>query len=224
MTGGYGAPAVGDVRNKRLEARLEGLGTAMYALGEAVDENLRTILLAMTQEAQVTAGLSLRDTMPQQEAAMETAVLVLGLQGPVASDLRWTMAMMRLAKDYERIADLTRSLMSRVHALTNSLHEETLRSMVGVMRAILRVHAVLLTPAKPDFRPVSIDWAAHEDAVAEVKAGLQIIEQRSVQALLEGAGSPEDLRELVLAARHMSRISGQLERMPRELEQLGAVE
>ena len=214
---------MGDVRNPRLEQRLEGLGKAMYALAEVVDENLRTVLLAMTTEEQVTASLQLRRTTPFQDAAMEQATLLLGLQGPVARDLRWAMAMMRLAKDYERVADLTRSLMRRVIALTDSLHEDTLRSMVGVMRAILRLHAVFFVPAEPDFRPVTIDWAAHADAVAEVHAGLEVIEQRSVAALLESQGAPEDLRELVLATRHMSRIAGQLERIPKELEKLGAV-
>lgn len=215
---------MGDVRNPRLEKRMDGLGRAMYALAEVVDENLRTVLLAMTTEEQVTSGLHLRGTAPFQDAAIEQATLLLGLQGPVARDLRWAMAMMRLAKDYERVADLTRSLMRRVIALTDSLHEDTLRSMVDVMRAILRLHAVLFVPAKPDFRPVTIDWAAHADAAAEVAAGLEIIEQRSVTALLEGLGSPEDLRELVLCTRHMSRIAGQLERMPKELEKLGAAE
>ncbi len=210
-----------DTRNVGLEQRISGLGEAMVSLAEVVDENLRTVLLAMTTEEAVTSSLELKHTTPYQGQVMESALTLLALEGPVASDLRWAMAMMRLAKDYERIADLARNLMRRVESLTDSLHEETLHAMTGVTRAILRLHAILLEPARPEFRLPAIDWAAHKDACHEVSVGLEVIEQRSVDALLRGEGTPESLRELVLAARHLQRIAGQLERMPRELERFG---
>ena len=62
-------------QNKRLEERLDGLGEAMYALGDVVDENLRTILLAMTTERAVTDSLALRSTTPYQDVAMDLSLI-----------------------------------------------------------------------------------------------------------------------------------------------------
>ncbi|MDJ0523535.1 MAG: hypothetical protein QNJ90_15810 [Planctomycetota bacterium] len=209
-------------RNIGLDHRMTELGEAMVKLAETVDENLRTVLLAMTTEEQLQDGLALHHTTPLQEDVMQNAVLLFALEGPVARDLLWSMAMMRLAKDYERIADLTRALMRRVERLTDTLHEEVLHAMTDVMRLILRLHGLILVPARPAFRLDGIDWSEHERAVEAVNRAIQEIDQLSVAALLSGEGSPENLRELVLATRHIQRISHQLERMPAELNRLGS--
>lgn len=201
----------------KLEQRLADLGEAMVTLATAVDENLRTVLLAMTTEDQITPGIGLVHTTPVQEVVTQRALTLLALQGPVARDLRWAMGMMRIAKDYERVADLTKSLMKRVIVLSDSLHQDTLHAMTSVMRAILRLHAVLLGPARPRFQIEQIDWDAHAKAAADIERGIEAIEQRSVEALMRGEGSPENLRELVLATRHLQRIGDQIERMPKEL-------
>ena len=148
---------MGRANNPGLDRRITELGEAMYALAETVDENLRTVLLAMTTEERVTESLQLHATTPLQELAMQRALTLLALEGPVASDLRWAMAMMRLAKDYERVADLTRALLGRVVTLSDTMHEDTVHAMTGVMRAVLRLHAVLLVPARPAFQSVTID-------------------------------------------------------------------
>ena len=199
-----------------LEQRLADLGEAMFTLATAVDENLRTVLLAMTTEEVITPSIGLVHTTPFQEVVTKRALTLLALEGPVARDLRWAMGMMRLSKDYERVADLTKSLMKRVVVLSDSLHQDTLHAMTDVMRAILRLHGVLLEPARPHFMIEAFDWDAHASAVSDIARGIEAIEQRSVEALMRGEGSPENLRELVLATRHILRIGDQIERMPQE--------
>ena len=59
-------------------------------------------------------------------------------------------------------------------------------------------------------------------ARVEVARGIELIEDRAAQALLQGEGSPDVLRELVLATRHLLRIADQLARMPGEITRFQA--
>lgn len=189
----------------------------MVTLAEVVDDNLRSVLLAMTTEAAVTESLRMRTLTPSAEGAQTALMTFLARETPVARDLRWAMAMIRLIKDYERVADLTGALMERVVRLTDTLHEETVRQMTEVMRGILKLHGLMLEALRPCFMPRELPLEALARQARAVDFQIQSIEGAAADALAEGLGSAEELRELVLATRHLTRITDQLFRMPEEL-------
>lgn len=212
---GY-APDVADPHTS-FQERIEAAGCAMVTLAEVVDDNLRSVLLAMTTESSVTESLRLQTVTPVAEGAQIALMTFLARETPVARDLRWAMAMIRLIKDYERVADLTGALMERVVRLTDTLHEETVRQMTEVMRGILKLHGLMLGALRPCFMPRKLPLDALAKQARAVDFQIQSIEATAADALAEGLGSAEELRELVLATRHLTRITDQLFRMPEEL-------
>jgi phosphate uptake regulator len=211
-----------ETRNPRLEARLDAVRKAVHEQAVAVDENLRTVLLLMTTDESVSQGLALRDTSELERATMDRCMDLLALQGPVARDLRWAMAMIRVGKDYERVQDLTEALFGRVQTLSSTLLEEILHVMTDVMRHVLKLHAILLSlwEQKPGEATVPADRLRL--AAELVNVGVKDATNRAVEAMVRGEESAENLRELVLACRHLRRIAGQITDIPGELSSVVA--
>jgi phosphate uptake regulator len=203
--------------NPRLEERLQRVRDALVALATAVDENLRTVLLLMTTEDDLTPSLSLKPTTALEAALMDRSMALLALEGPVARDLRWAMAMIRVGKDYERVQDLTAALHDRVLSLSETLLDPVLHAMTGVTQAILRLHGIVLEVWRQRPEHEDVPTARLDEAKVRVGDALAEVERLAVEAMVQGDGTPEDMRELVLATRHLHRITEQIHGMPREL-------
>lgn len=199
------------------DRRLGRLREALAELAHAVDENLRTVLLLMTTEETVAASLSSRDTQPLSEALMDRSTEFLGLQGPVASDLRWATAVIRIGKDYERIAFLTEALLRRVQGLSGTLLDTVLHAMTALTREILGLHARILQLWSEEAPEVDELATAVEAHMGVIRERLRHVEDLGVLALMQGQAGAENLRELVLATRHLKRIADELRAIPDEL-------
>ena len=204
-----------------MEARLDRVREAVLDLARLVDENLRSVMLRMTTEEALAPGLELRSTRAAEQAVMERCMELLGLQAPLARDLRWAMAMIRVGKDYERVQGLVTALQQRVIALAETLLSEILHAMTEVMREVLRLHAILLQV----WSDGTTDLGAREKEMllqhARIDAGVQTVEDEAIAAMMRGDESAESLRELVLATRHLKRIADQLAEIPNELRGAG---
>jgi hypothetical protein len=182
-----------------------------------VDENLRTVLLLMTTDREVASGLALRPTSALAAAVTDRCMELLALGGPVAGDLRWAMAVIRVGKDYERVQELAEALAGRVSWLGETMLDEVLHATTAVMGEILRLHAVLLElwedrrawPQGGEGR-----LARHRQSVF---CGVKDAEDLALAALMAGEERPENLKELVLAMRHVRRIASLLAEIPDEL-------
>jgi len=209
-------------RNERVADRIDGVRTAIRALAGTVDENLRSVLLLMTTDAEVASGVGLQDTREAARRAMDACMAYLGLESPVARNLRWAMAMIRIEKDYERVQSITTSLYGRVRGLVGSLVEDVLHAMVDAERRLLVLHGILLELW--DQPPSDLEIPHHRLREARVRFGraLEAVEALAVEAMVRGEESAENLRELVLACRHLKRIASTLSGMPGELVALDA--
>lgn len=203
------------MENPLLQARIERLRASVHDLAAAVDDNLRSVMLLMTTEDEVTEGIVLQEVTRFEHLVMERAMELLGLQGPVARDLRWAMGMIRVAKDYERIQDLTGALLKRVNILSGTLLEENVHAMVEACRAILTLHAIVLELWKASPGPVPRQRL--DDAAAKTGQAIDAIDAHAAESLMKGLGSAAELRELVLATRHLRRIADQIALLPQEL-------
>jgi hypothetical protein len=210
-------------RNERIEARVDGIRAGIRGLAGIVDENLRSILLLLTTDEEVASGVGLQDTQEAARAAMDASMAYLGLESPVARNLRWAMAMIRIEKDYERVQSLTTSLYGRVRGLAGSLVEDVLHAMVDAQRSLLGLHGILLELW--DQRPSELQIPHYRLREARGRFGraLEAVEALAVEAMVRGEESAANLRELVLACRHQKRIASTLAGMPGELMALDAV-
>lgn len=203
--------------NERLEARKKSVREALLVLARAVDENLRAVHLLLTTEEEVARGLELRPTEAQAEAVMDRSMELLGLQGPVAHDLRWALSVIRIGKDYERIQNLTAALFRRAAVLGSTLLSEILHAMTAVTAELLTLHAGItkVLAGETQLGEVRARLKLHH---AKIEAGLADVEQLAIRAMVEGEESAENLRELVLATRHLKRIADEMTLIPEEIQ------
>jgi len=182
-----------------------------------VDENLRAVHLLLTTEEEITQGLAIRATEDLADAVMERSMELLALQAPVAYDLRWALAVIRIGKDYERIENLTAALFRRAAVLGSTLLGEILHAMTRVTAELLAMHRTLLTVLAGE-APLAEVRPRLKLNQAKIEAGLADVEDLGIQAMVRGDESAENLRELVLATRHLKRISDEMVLIPEELD------
>ena len=203
--------------NERLRQRIANVRAALLELARTVDENLRTVHLMLTTEEEVARGLQIRPTDQLAEAVMDRSMELLGLQAPLAKDLRWAMAVIRIGKDYERAQNLTEALYRRAAVLGDTLLSEILHAMTQVTSELLAAHRLtlaLLESEHPSLAEARPQLKLHH---ALVEARLADVENLAIEAMVRGDESAENLRELVLATRHLKRISDELALIPEEL-------
>jgi phosphate transport system protein len=205
--------------NPLLEARLENLRESLDEISAAVDENLRTVLRRLTCDQSVSGSGELLDIDALGRGARERCLLLVAREHPMASDLKYAMAALRVEHDYERIQELAQTLYKRAERLTGTPMQDIVQEMTGVMADILKLHEVVRHTwqrerkdhSLPNLKP-RVQYLA-----AGVQLGVSGIQQRILETISRGSGSPEMAVELVLACRHLKRIASLMESIPDEL-------
>jgi len=109
---------------KHLEADLDRLKKEVLSMGGMVEESINKAFAALARRRpeladQVLAG---DDAIDQKEVEVEDMCLkILALHQPVASDLRFIVAIMKVNNDLERMGDLAQNIAERAAFL--STHE-----------------------------------------------------------------------------------------------------
>jgi len=207
-------------QNVLLEARLEALREALDSLAAAIDENLRTVLLRLTCDEAVTDSTPLRNINALARSTRDRCLLLVAREHPMANDLKYAMAALRVEHDYERIQELAEALNTRAERLTGTPMQDVIQDMTGVMADILKLHDVVrrtwqrdrkdqkLPNLKPDVQTLSMG----------IMSGVQAIQSKTMEAISRGSGNnAEFVVELVLACRHLKRIANLMEAIPDEL-------
>src|SRR5438067_11733435 len=123
----------GQGHNQLLEVRLEQLRQALDSFAALVDENLRSLLRRLTCDKSFDANQALQPIDNLARLTRERCLLLVARQQPLAHDLKYAMAALRVGHDYERIQELADSLNKRIARLQGTPIENVLRDMTGVM-------------------------------------------------------------------------------------------
>ena len=111
-----------------LQTELTNLRRSILHMGASVEQRVRWAVDALN-EFDVDLAKRVRSSdqeIDDMEIDIEEECLrILALLQPVASDLRFILAVMRMNVDLERIGDLARSIAKRVIDLTSLPHAET---------------------------------------------------------------------------------------------------
>ena len=121
---------------KDLQQRVADLRTAILKMGHDVEARLMTVTKALrTDDVELAKEVRHGDwVIDEQELVIEKKCMhTLALLHPVAGDLRFILAIMRINCDLERIADLAKNVSKRLLDLDKSEIELDLPSSVREM-------------------------------------------------------------------------------------------
>ncbi len=105
---------------QRLQRELEHIKKRILGLGGMVEERVRMAIKAIeTKDAELANEIRRRDfEIDEQEVEVEEECLkILALHQPVAVDLRFLIAVIKINNDLERIGDQAVNVAKRVHSL-----------------------------------------------------------------------------------------------------------
>jgi phosphate transport system protein len=106
---------------QHLQREIEILKKKILTLGAVVEESLRQAVRAVTERDADIADRVIRTDaqIDQSEVDLEEECLkILALHQPVAIDLRFIIAVLKINNDLERIADLAANIAERAHFLS----------------------------------------------------------------------------------------------------------
>lgn len=211
--------AMGHAHNPLLEFRLDSLRESLDALSAVVDENLRTVLLRLTCDEAVATEEPLVDIGGLARTTRERCLLLVAREHPMAHDLKYAMAVLRVGHDYERVHELAEALNTRVERLRGTPIQDVIQDMTGVMADMLKMHEVVRKTWQRDRKDMTLPNVKPEvNKMAEVvMKGVGEIQGKTLEAVSKGDSSAETLVELVLACRHLKRIANLLQAIPDEL-------
>ena len=183
------------------------LKKSLFTLSAAVEENLHLAVKAVLEnEPELTARVRARDLeIDLMEVDFEEECLkILALHQPVAIDLRFVVAVLKINNDLERIGDLAVSIaehaprfsgkdpVDRVRKLPTMA--ETAQSMLRrSLDAVVEMDAGLAREVLADDDEVD---SLYHDMTRSLRDGMQ-----------QGAGDIDDLLSLMMVCKHIERIA-----------------
>lgn len=127
-----------------LQREINFLNRLILQMGGQVEENLRHALLALrNRDASLSSDMRHRDRVVNRlEIKVEEECLkILALHQPVASDLRYIVAVMKINNDLERIGDLAEHIGRRAAELADKIYPAfpaAIEDMANATRNMLR--------------------------------------------------------------------------------------
>jgi len=192
---------------KHIERQLESLKERILRLGTLVEEAISKSITALinrdTALAQrVIANDSEIDAMEVE--VEEECLKILALYQPVAADLRFVVAVLKINNDLERMGDLARNIAKRVTQLEGGdpydLPPE-IRTMATQAQEMVR--QCLDAVVKRD--PTLARQVREEDDI--VDEARQRIQRRVMQGIKEHPENVENLLRINSVAKHIERIT-----------------
>ena len=202
--------------NLQLEARMQQLSATLDRLAAAFSENLKRTLNFGRSGEPGAKGPGPEPISDIARAAREECLLFVTREHPLARDLRYAMAALRIEHDYERANELVEAYHERLQVLRNAPFFDICQELTAIGEEIL--HLATLIRA-------TWQWNAPDDpglpesirrTMASIRANLTATQERILDKIADQKGSPAMLAELVLACRHLKRLAVLLESIPEE--------
>jgi phosphate transport system protein len=195
--------------SKHLHSELEQLKKRILHLSALVEESVRRSVRAVVERdlALATAVIAGDDRIDQLEVEIEEECLkLLALYQPVATDLRFVIAVLKINNDLERIGDLGVNIAQRAEAIVARAPVELdlqLPLMAGKAQTMLRHALDSLVNLDPELARRVCDA---DDEVDELNRS---VAARVKEAALADPRQLDPLVHLLLVARHIERIADQ---------------
>jgi len=198
--------------------RLETLRAALNSISLIIYENLITLQKYLAAKDPVPAP-KLQSVDEAASEVRKQCLLMMCRQAPMASDLKYTLAALRIGQDYERLHELTSSLSERFEPLLKSGNEKLIAEVSLVLGHITSIHSSMrFTWARDIYETemVAADPAAAA-LIGVIKDELKRLEIHYAEFLAQGKQGIEMCADLVLMCRHLQRMTQLLASLPQEM-------
>jgi len=192
---------------KHLQKEIETLKKRILNLSARVETAVREATLAIEQrDGKLAQKVIENDTViDQQEVEIEEECLkTLALYQPVAIDLRFIIAVLKINNDLERVGDLAVNVAERAAFLATQPKPDISFDFVGMARAAQS----MLTKSLDALVNLNIELAhevcASDDAIDAMNREMYIKVQQAISAHPE---QMESLIHMLSASRHLERIA-----------------
>jgi phosphate transport system protein len=192
---------------RHIERQIETLKERILRVGTLVEEAISKSITALINRDLVLARrvMANDDEIDRMEVEVEEECLkILALYQPVATDLRFVVAVLKINNDLERMGDLAKNIAKRVSQLVGSKPYELppeIRTMA--MQAEEMVKECLDAVVKRD--PALARQVREEDDV--VDDARQKVQRRVMQAIKDDPDSVENLLRINSVSKHIERIA-----------------
>ena len=190
-----------------LHREIEGLKKDILNLGAMVELSVERAIDAIERrdEATARAVIDNDDKIDDKEVDIEECCLkILALHQPVATDLRFIVAVLKINSDLERIADLAVNIAERAAFLATQPQPDVsfdFPRMAGVVQTMLRSSIDALVNANTD---LAYQVWASDDEVDAMNREMYI---KTQQAIVKHPDQAESIIHLLSASRHLERIA-----------------
>ena len=181
---------------KHLDREIDGLKRHVLALSAIVEENVAKAVRAVVEHDNDLATTVLRSDHEVDEIEVEVeeeCLKILALHQPVALDLRFIVAVLKLNNDLERIGDLAVNIAEQVEPLTE---RDTVTLPID-LRPISRRAQIMLREALDALVNKDPDSARRVCAADDEVDDLHRQISNRVTGLLSSASAPGDVAVLV---------------------------
>lgn len=198
--------------------RLDNLRASLNLISLIIYENLNTLQKYLTAKEPVPAP----KLQSVDEAAGEVrkhCLLMMCRQAPMASDLKYTLAALRIGQDYERLHELTASLGERFEGLRKIDNEKFITEVSLVLAHITSIHASMRFTWSRDIyetEQVAADPAAAA-LIGVINEELKRLQAHYVDFVAQGKHGIEMCADLILMCRHLQRMTQLLGKLPEEM-------
>jgi phosphate transport system protein len=192
---------------KHLQRELEAIKKRVMSLGTLVEERVRMAVRAIEDRDPVIAEAILRSDYEIDEMEVEVeeeCLKILALHQPVAVDLRFLIAVIKINNDLERIGDEAVNIGQRVISIAKRGHDEVIFDY-----ALMAAKAeTMLTMSLDALVNIDVELALKvmplDDAVDAMKAEAYERIKAAIKATPDKVGA---LINQLLVSRHLERIA-----------------
>ena len=192
---------------RHIERQIEALKELILKVGTIVEEAIsKSITALINRDASLAQRVMASDEeIDRMEVEVEEECLkILALYQPVAADLRFVVAVLKINNDLERMGDLAKNIAKRVSQLAAGrpcpLPPE-IRTMAMQTQEMVKQSLDAVVNADP---ALARQVREEDDAV---DAARQKIRKRVMQTLQEGADDVESLLRINSVSKHIERIA-----------------
>ena len=189
-----------------LHRELDKLRKQILALGALVEDNLQLALqaLACGDTALADRVLERDEEIDHQEVVIEEECLkILALYQPVAVDLRFVVALLKINNDLERVGDQAVNIANKVPATSGASTSSVLHVFEGVMvdKTLWMLRESLSSLVNMDVK-LARKVRATDDEVDALKSAAR---ETFLRAIQEAPGQARTLLAMLGAARNLER-------------------
>jgi phosphate transport system protein len=192
---------------KHIERQIGQLKERILRVGTLVEEAIsKSITALINRDANLAQRVIMNDEeIDRMEVEVEEECLkILALYQPVAADLRFVVAVLKINNDLERMGDLAKNIAKRVAQLTSGKPYELppeIRTMAMKAQEMVKQSLDAVVNADP---ALARQIREEDDAV---DLGRQKIRRRVLQGIKDDADDVENLLRINSVSKHIERIA-----------------